>query len=80
MIDTTLRSAPRFPCQFCGEATRHAQDAQDNWTCEACAEEGEGPEFDGDSETADAEWLASAGMGTDEDYGPELFNDNGWDM
>lgn len=31
-----------------------------------------GPEEDvgdGDSETADAEWLASAGMGTDEDYG-----------
>lgn len=28
----------------------------------------------------DAEWLASAGMGTDEDYGPELYNDDGWDM
>jgi hypothetical protein len=28
----------------------------------------------------DAEWFASAGMGTDEDYGPELYNDDGWDM
>lgn len=78
MIDTNLRSADRFPCQFCGDDTRHAQDAQDNWTCEACEAEGE-PD-DGDSDSADAEWLASAGMGTDEDYGPELFNDDGWDM
>ena len=38
------------------------------------------PETEPSDEGADAEWLASAGMGTDEDYGPELFNDDGWDM
>jgi hypothetical protein len=42
-----------------------------------------GDEFESSEDGADAEWIASAGMGTDEDYGdygPELFNDDGWDM
>ena len=35
----------------------------------AFEEDSDDYENDGDSDTADAEWLASAGHGTDEDYG-----------
>lgn len=58
--DALLASNPFWDCENCGE-----QNSRLDGECQFCPDEGPSEEMDGDHGSA----LASAGMGTDEDYG-----------